>query len=92
MDQPVKDTSSACPSCGSIDASPIVYGLMDWETYQANPDIVPGGCCVSPEDRRCRACGTNYRSDGVPVGPEESFLPGPNLPDWVGSGPAGSED
>ncbi|MDL5159301.1 hypothetical protein [Actinomycetospora termitidis] len=65
---------SSCPSCGSPDAAEIVYGLMDFETFRANPGIVLGGCCVSVEDRRCRACGTNFRSDGVPVDPRESFL------------------
>lgn len=54
-----------CPLCGSTDAAPIVYGLMDFETYMAQPGVVPGGCCVEPEDRQCRGCNTRFRSDGV---------------------------
>ena len=61
---PSSSSSAPCPSCGSTDVAPIVYGLMDHETFLENPGIVPGGCCVFPEDRHCRACRTRFRSDG----------------------------
>jgi hypothetical protein len=60
-------TNSAvpCPSCASTDSVPIVYGLLDFETFLQSPGIIPGGCCVQPEDRECRQCATRFCGDGT---------------------------
>lgn len=52
----------SCPSCGSSEVATIAYGLIDFEYFRENPNVVPGGCVVSPDapDRRCRSCGTDF--------------------------------
>jgi hypothetical protein len=49
-----------CPSCGSKEIIPIVYGLPSPEDFEraARGEIELGGCCIVPVNRRCRSC--NY--------------------------------
>ena len=51
-----------CPSCGSTDAVPIIYGYPDTELSMAalNGEVALGGCMWGPEspDYECRDCGS----------------------------------
>ena len=54
-----------CPSCGSSNFIPIVYGKPSQEAIEKEKrgEIVLGGCIVSPDDNkfRCKDCGRDYK-------------------------------
>lgn len=53
-----------CPRCGSIDATPIVYGLvtMPGRDTQGRPEYIAGGCTIRPglPTRECQRCAARY--------------------------------
>ena len=54
-----------CPSCGSSNYIPIVYGKPSSEALKKarRGEIVLGGCLVGPNRNlyRCKDCGRNYK-------------------------------
>ena len=50
-----------CPSCGSSNFIPIVYGRPSQEAIEKEKrgEIVLGGCIVSPDDNKFR-CKENF--------------------------------
>ncbi len=53
-----------CPKCGSVDASPIVYGLPTEETFdhERQGAVALGGCVITGNDPEwaCKRCGTRF--------------------------------
>jgi len=53
-----------CPSCGSSDVVPIVYGMPDAELAEASNkgEVELGGCVIMVDDPkwRCKACGHGW--------------------------------
>lgn len=56
--------AKTCPKCNSEQVFPIVYGLPDGDTFDAEGrgKVVLGGCVVTNHDPRwqCRACGHRW--------------------------------
>jgi hypothetical protein len=52
-----------CPSCGSEDITPIVYGfpsnLSEFDFETMSPKYILGGCCISEDSptKHCNSCG-----------------------------------
>jgi hypothetical protein len=61
---------STCPSCGSEDTLPIVYGPPTRELEEAarRGELVLGGCMFSFDapDRVCRDCGSEWQAGALP--------------------------
>jgi hypothetical protein len=63
--------SSTCPRCGSREIARIRCGMPAFsqrlEADLAAQRVVLGGCVVWDDqpDRSCRACGLEFRADGV---------------------------
>jgi hypothetical protein len=61
---------STCPSCGSEDTVPIVYGPPTHELEQAagRDELVMGGCPESFDapDRVCQDCGHEWQTGELP--------------------------
>lgn len=53
-----------CPRCGSLAATPIVYGLvtMPGRDAQGRPKYIAGGCTIRPglPTRECQRCAARY--------------------------------
>lgn len=61
---PQRKGPESCPTCGSLDVVPILYGLPGPEMMDAaeKGKIELGGCCISDDDpqKQCKACGTQF--------------------------------
>jgi len=57
----VFSTRPACPVCSAHRASQIGYGLPTRDSFVNMPPWQhSGGCCVGPEQWRCRECGHEW--------------------------------
>jgi hypothetical protein len=60
---------NACPSCGSADQVPILYGLPTDESFQlaSQGKLALGGCIVWDDSPQwsCRKCGTQWGGSRV---------------------------
>ena len=64
----IRESGSACPTCGSQDRVPILYGLPTQEASERadRGEILLGGCIFDDRDPRwkCRVCGTEWGRSG----------------------------
>jgi hypothetical protein len=64
--QGLTDTPPPCPTCGSTDIGPVLYGFPGPEMWSASREgrIRLGGCVIGPQadwsdDWFCRSCTTD---------------------------------
>ena len=57
-------TKKICPGCGSEDTVKILYGMPNYEAFEAveRGEIVLGGCCISDNNltTHCKTCGQDF--------------------------------